>query len=625
MFEQDYYSFIQGLCAREGITHFHNLSQGSVWTFIDRTETNTVPILKYNKLLFNYSALGQSHSAFAYQLHWQDQIGTTSVTTRDNYFIKPYYDQEQVAVTTDKNTENIYPKYVFPGEHKTSAVGKAFTQHRLDATRVRSSLGTIKSNCIYMSAGEFFSLHNHPSGQFNNTPYLILNCTHKGYQPQALKEHCGVDVNQPMNSDDPLTAKVAIYHNHLEVIDKKRRYKPLLNEQKYPTPKAVDQMARVVGPPGETVFTDEYGRIQIAFLWDRAHTHTCFVRVAQSWGSAGYGISAFPRIGDEVIVSYINGCYNQPIITNRLHNEARRHPEELPHNNSRTTIKTKSINGDINGHNMLYFEDIGGKEEIHFHAQKDMTSLIKNDETVDIRNDAHRTVAKNEFKHVKGESNNTTDGDLNIEAKSLFSFIGGGDHQSKIAGSQSTEVGNRVHTKSGNDIVLEAGASITLKCGASFIKLSSSGIETSAIAIGSGSPGSGAGSAVQLPNLPNPLKLSSIANVIAPQEAPVVREVPEVIPKVKVSLSAIPSDTSYAEEPYSLYRDGALIEEGETDIAGNIMIEHTPGSLLYKVELLDGSEFEIDVLEALSENISERHSRRTTIGCRRLSLRTLGK
>ncbi|WP_437436992.1 type VI secretion system Vgr family protein [Pseudomonas aeruginosa] len=138
-------------------------------------------------------------------------------------------------------------------------------------------------------------------------------------------------------------------------------------------------------PRGEEIFCDEWGRVQVQFPWDRRQESTCWIRTAQGWAGAGWGQMAIPRVGQEVIVGYLDGDCDQPLIVARNYNAVNRPPYELPRHKTRMTIRSKTHRG--HGFNELRFEDEAGQEEIYVHAERDQNIRVNNDETRTVGND----------------------------------------------------------------------------------------------------------------------------------------------------------------------------------------------------------------------------------------------
>ena len=158
------------------------------------------------------------------------------------------------------------------------------------------------------------------------------------------------------------------------------------------------QIATVVGPPGEEIYCDEWGRVKVSFPWDRDSQQddhsSCWIRVAQGWAGTLWGAMAVPRVGQELIISYLDGDPDQPIATGRTYRETNLPPYELPKHKTRMTIKSRTHKG--KGFNELRFEDELGQEEVYIHAEKDKNVHVKNDNTTFVGHDRKERVEHNE-------------------------------------------------------------------------------------------------------------------------------------------------------------------------------------------------------------------------------------
>ncbi|WP_193054569.1 type VI secretion system Vgr family protein, partial [Halomonas citrativorans] len=183
------------------------------------------------------------------------------------------------------------------------------------------------------------------------------------------------------------------------------------------------QVAFVVGPEGEEIYCDEHGRVKVQFPWDRYaepnETASCWVRVAQGWAGGGYGSIAIPRIGHEVIVSFLEGDPDQPLVTGRTYHAVNTAPYPLPEHKTRTVLRTQSHKAD--GFNELRFEDEAGEEQIWLHAQKDLELLTLNDRTEEIRRDSHLKLHRNRLTEIHNDDHLTVHNDR-------FTQVKGDDH-----------------------------------------------------------------------------------------------------------------------------------------------------------------------------------------------------
>lgn len=254
------------------------------------------------------------------------------------------------------------------------------------------------------------------------------------------------------------------------------------------------QTARVVGPSGEEIYTDEYGRVKVQFNWDREgkfdESSSCWIRVSQAAAGGQYGFMFLPRVGQEVIVDFLEGNPDQPIITGRVYNADQMPPYKLPDEKTKSVIKTHSSKGG-GGTNELRFEDLKDSEQILLYAQKDLHVRVNNDRVENVDNDRHLTVKKNKFELVKEGKNNEVKLDFKEKVGGDESHAVGGKLSEKVGGSYSLQVSGDVVEKFGRShkhettmtyaakalsIKLEASTGIELKCGGSSIVLTPAAI-----------------------------------------------------------------------------------------------------------------------------------------------------
>jgi type VI secretion system secreted protein VgrG len=167
------------------------------------------------------------------------------------------------------------------------------------------------------------------------------------------------------------------------------------------------QTARVVGPQGESIWTDKYGRVKVKFHWDRLakgdDTSSCWVRVSSAWAGQGFGGVQIPRVGDEVVIDFINGDPDRPIITGRVYNEASMPPWALPDDSTRMGFMTRSKDGNKDNASYLFFEDRPGSESVELHSEKDMKVSVENDKTVNVDGNRTTTILKEQKDDVTGD------------------------------------------------------------------------------------------------------------------------------------------------------------------------------------------------------------------------------
>ncbi|HFP0963294.1 TPA: type VI secretion system tip protein TssI/VgrG, partial [Escherichia coli] len=247
----------------------------------------------------------------------------------------------------------------YPGRYKDEQHGKDFTLYRMESLRSDAEKATGQSNSPKLWPGTWFTLTGHPQKMLNRE-WQVVQSILSGDQPQALHGSQG---------------RGTTLGNQLEVIPADRTWRPRLQSK----PK-VDgpQSAIVTGPAGEEIFCDEHGRVRVKFHWDRYHGMTeessCWVRVSQAWAGPGFGNLAIPRVGQEVIVDFLNGDPDQPLVMGRTYHEDNRSPGDLPGTKTQMTIRSKTYKG--SGFNELRFEDATDKEQVYIHAQKNMDTEV---------------------------------------------------------------------------------------------------------------------------------------------------------------------------------------------------------------------------------------------------------
>jgi type VI secretion system secreted protein VgrG len=231
---------------------------------------------------------------------------------------------------------------------------------------------------------------------------------------------------------------------------------------------------------------------------------SCWMRVSSSWAGDRYGAIAIPRIGMEVLVTFLEGDPDQPVVTGCLYHKENQVPYDLPANKTRTVFKTLSSPGG-GGFNELRIEDKKGAEQIFIHAQRDWDENIEHDQKIRVGNERHDTVEKNTYTELKAEEHRTTIADRKTEARLDDHLTIGQNQHVKLGTAQLTSVGKEIHLKAGDKIVIEAGMELTVKAGGSFIKLDAGGITVVGPVVkinAGGSAGSGTGIGIKPPVLP---------------------------------------------------------------------------------------------------------------------------
>lgn len=268
------------------------------------------------------------------------------------------------------------------------------------------------------------------------------------------------------------------------------------------------QTAVVVGPPGEEIFTDKYGRVKVQFHWDREgqnnESSSCWMRVAQNWAGKKWGTMFIPRIGMDVLVDFLEGDPDRPIILGSLYNAENMPPYKLPDEKTKSTIKTNSSKGG-GGFNEIRFEDKKGSEQIFIHAELDHETRIKRDQKGIIQRDKHLIIERDHFEQVKKDKHLGVKGDQTEKVDGNVHLKVGSNKEQKIGSKFAVDAGQEIHLKAGMSVTIEAGTQVTLKAGGNFVNIGPSGVSikgTMVMINSGGAAGSGGGASPNSPKDP---------------------------------------------------------------------------------------------------------------------------
>jgi len=505
--------FIQRLCEEEGIHyHFQHSASGHVLVFGD--DQTIFPKLTATAYQQDSGLVADQPVIKRFGLRLETR--TSRVTRRDYDFEKPRLTME-AAFHSDFQPD--LEDYDYPGRFTERTHGKHLSQRALERHRHDYELAEGESDQPRLASGHFLPLGEHPRSDWNQL-WLLTEVLHEGKQPQVLEEST---TNVPVHhglAPSPLWgegwgegALASLdfhqgYRNHFTATPWDIPFRPALN---HPKPKLLgSQTAVVTGPAGEEIHCDEYGRIRVQFHWDRhgqADDKTsCWLRVSSSWAGDRYGGIAIPRVGMEVLVTFLEGDPDQPLVTGCLYHKEHQVPYDLPANKTRTLFKTLSSPGG-GGYNELRIEDRKGQEQIYIHAQRDWDENIEHDQKIRVGHERHDTVEANSYSEFKAEEHRTTHADRKTEVRANDHLTVGNSQHLKIGTGQFIEAGQEIHLSSGLKVVLEAGSELTFKAAGSFIKLDASGIAMVGPVIrmnSGGSPGKGSGAAPILPGQVRP-------------------------------------------------------------------------------------------------------------------------
>nr|WP_225778019.1 type VI secretion system tip protein TssI/VgrG [Pseudomonas sp. Marseille-Q3773] len=347
-----------------------------------------------DQVLYRANSGGDQARPCLWSLRYSEQVRTAKQVQRDYTFTNPQYRQEHRASDSGITHQSLdYERFDYPGRYKRDAVGVPFTATRLTALRHDARLAEVEGDDVRLQPGLSFTLVEHPREDLN-VHWRTIRVHHQGIQFTSLQE-------EATGSEQGTR-----YQQAAVLVPGRSEWRPA------PLPKPrIDgpHMATVVGPAGEEIYCDEWGRVKVSFPWDRESRDnefsSCWVRVSQGWAGGSWGSMAIPRIGQDVIIQYVNSDPDQPLIIGRTYCGDQLPPYDLPQHKTRMTIKSQTHKG--NGFNELRFEDELGKEEVFIHAQRDQNNVVGNDETT--------RVGRNRVEQVGHDEQSSIGNDLREE------------------------------------------------------------------------------------------------------------------------------------------------------------------------------------------------------------------
>jgi type VI secretion system secreted protein VgrG len=383
-----------------------------------------------------------------------------------------------------------YEIYDYPGEYPKKPQGQNLVKTRMEEEEALTTVVSGASACRAFSPGYRFDLTEHYRRDLNKT-YVLTEVQH------------AASVGETYTTGEDSAAH---YSNQFVCIPHSVPFRPARV-----TPRPIiqgSQTAVVVGKAGEEIWTDKYGRVKVQFHWDREgrwnENSSCWVRVAQNWAGKHWGTMFIPRIGHEVIVDFLEGDPDQPIITGRVYNAEEMPPYELPKEQTKSAIKSNSSKGG-GGFNEIRFEDAKGKEQIFIHAEHDMDERVKHDSREWVGNDRHLIVKANQIELVEAEKHGRVKGNHLEKIDGDMSLQVGGKTNEKIGTIWAVESGQEIHLKAGMKVIIESGMQISLKGPGGFVDIGPAGITiqgTMVLINSGGSAGTGSGSSPQDPKDP---------------------------------------------------------------------------------------------------------------------------
>lgn len=484
------FNFVSRLMQEEGIFYFfqHEADKHTLVLADDLNEFKPCP----DQPAARYESAAGSGLTQQVVTDWSigQEVRPGKYSVTDFNFEKPTLD---LTSSVDGSDALKFEIYDYPGEYATKDEGERLVGLRMQEEDTPRVVVSGASTCRGFTSGYRFDLQGHYRRDLNKA--YVLTSVHHAADAGSNYDPSGQDVSLS-------------YVNHFQCIPHTTHFRP---RRTAPVPVVHGtQTAIVVGPPGEEIYVDKYGRVKVQFHWDREGKNddksSCWIRVSQNWAGKRWGAMFIPRIGQEVIVDFIEGDPDRPIITGRVYNGGSMPPYALPGEKTKSTIKSYSSKGG-GGFNEIRFEDAKGSEQIFVHAEKDEDKRVKNDRKEWVGRDRHLIVKRDKLEKVEGDKHLQVTGDKNEKVGGGVSLKVGMDVNEKVGTKFALQAGTEIHLKAGMNAVIEAGMSITLKAGGGFVVIGPTGVTISGTPVlinSGGAAGSGSGSSPQTPK--NPLE-----------------------------------------------------------------------------------------------------------------------
>lgn len=427
-YQESDWDFVCRILANDGLFFFFKHAKGSHKLVIASSAKAFEPAAE-KEVIYRSKAKGEAHIS-----RWlvSSQAATAKWVDRSyNYSAPNDRVDEKTAGKPAGDKFGLQEAFYYHGEENRALASKNRSKQHLEALINSTGLVEGRSDLRSFSVGMSFGFKEHEDKIPSPNQFNIVEMT--------------LSARVPLNADGASDAGSFQFANAFQCLPDDLDILP----KRYPKPVIPGiQTATVTGKSGEEIHVDKDGRIKVLFHWDREGKNndesSCYVRVAHPWAGTGFGVQFIPRVGDEVVVAFLNGDPDQPLVTGSVYNGTHNLPYSTDGDGkNRSGIKTHSVKGGAANFNELQFDDTKGKELVNLQAEKDMKLLIKNDQEFEIKHDRTGKVLNNDKLTVTKDQTVKIDGDQKVTV--------------------------------GKTITLDAGTSITLKCGGAKIEMKSSG------------------------------------------------------------------------------------------------------------------------------------------------------
>ncbi|XVN74090.1 Actin cross-linking toxin VgrG1 [Oligella sp. MSHR50489EDL] len=410
-YDESDFNFISRLLALDGIHYqFKHFDDRHEVHFYDSNEAH--PLIEgYETIDYLPDEVLGLHAKRHYISHWQSvrQLHSSHFETSHYNYRNPYQDLRNYAHHAHRYLP-VSRVYEWPGNYYDWDKGEHHAERRLHYFNHLAHQKSCSTTALALTTGARFTLCGYPRSE-ENAQYLVVETRFH------LRE------NPYHSTEQARSGRIAELYLTVQRADE-----PYYPPQQHPKPKTYGpQTAVVVGPEGQEIWTNDLGQVKVKFFWDRYgrgdENSSCRIRVSHPWAGAGHGAIQIPRIGDEVIVDFLNGDPDYPVITGRVYNRGNVPPWRLPeHATQMGFFSRSSPDGDRSTANIFRFEDKTGQEQIYIHAERDMDTEVKRNETLSVQQDRIKNVHRDEITVIGKNCEETVGETLRIQAGQLIEW-----------------------------------------------------------------------------------------------------------------------------------------------------------------------------------------------------------
>lgn len=479
------FNFVSRLLESCGIWYYFEYSKGSHKMILADGPSAVKALPFQSTVKFAFEEHPTHEEDFIRTVDYERAYGTGKVSLWDFDFTKQY-DPFQTSVS-GKYAQS--EKYDYPGGKWNDDGLDPNARALLEMEEARLHVIRGSSEVRAFCPGYKFTLSEHFNSSLNAS-YLLLSVHHK-----AKGNNYRSELEEPFSYE-------AIY----EAMPSSIPFRPERTAVK-PTIKGTQTAIVVTDVKGEEIFPDKYGRVKVMFHWDRERKNSAWIRVSQAWAGLNWGWITIPRVGQEVVVSYMDGDPDRPLITGRVYDEMQPVPYKLPDHKTVSTWKSRSSKkGSDQNYNEIRMEDLKGSEQLFIHAEFQRDDRTKKEKREYVGASSHLLV-KEDQKHC-------TNGNISMEVKAArkekvggkYSLNVGGDFHTKVGTNYALDAGMEVHIKGGMKVIIEAGMQVTMKGPGGFVNIDPSGVQiqgTMVLINSGGAAGSGSGCSPDAPDAPD--------------------------------------------------------------------------------------------------------------------------